>query len=75
MTPKMSTNHSIIFLLGRHGKHIEQESGRPSSGPGCDAKKLYDSGPEFFSHYMKKLGLMFPVLTRPAHLPEMMTKK
>ena len=41
----------------------------------CDAKKLYDSGPQFFSHDMKKLGqLMFSVLTWPAHLPEMTTK-
>ena len=73
---KTSTNRSIIFLLGRHGKHVGQESGRPSSGPGSDAKKLYDSGPQFFSGYMRKLGqLMFWVLTLPDHLPEMTTRK
>lgn len=70
--PQTAANSSIIFLLGRRGKLIGQESGRPSSGPGSDAKKLYDSGPQFFLRYMSKLGqLMFWVLT----LPEMMTIK
>ena len=65
MTPKAPTNHSFPFpsLIDMEST-LDKKSEGSSPGPGPAANKLFDSGPQYFSFYMRNLGqFMFGVLS------------